>query len=128
MQGKRCKQVGELLKREIGSILLERVRDPKIGFITVTAVTVTRDLRLAKIHVSVLGNEEQKKQGLAALRHAIPFIRNEIGQRVALRFLPELQICEDQSIDRILRIESLLHDVGLDSSGKDGKDGKDGSS
>jgi len=123
MQDKRARQVGELLKREIGSIIQQRVKDPKIGFITVTQVTVTRDLRLAKIHVSVLGNEEQKKQGFAALRHALPFIRNEVGHRVTLRFLPELQICEDQSIDRTMRIESLLHEIGLDSSGKNRGDG-----
>ena len=123
MQGKRCKQVGELLKREIGCIIQQRVRDPQIGFVTVTDVSVTRDLRLAKIHVSVLGNLEQKKQGLAALRHALPFIRNEIGQRVTLRFLPELQILEDQSIDRYMRIESLLHEIGLDSSDKKREDG-----
>jgi ribosome-binding factor A len=123
MQGKRTRQVGELLKREIGSIIQQRVRDPKIGFITVTDVTVTRDLRLAKIYVSVLGDQEQKKQCLAALRHALPFIRNEIGQRVTMRFLPELQICEDQSIDRYMRIESLLQEVGMDSSGKKQEDG-----
>jgi len=123
MQGKRCKQVGELLKREIGSVIQQRVRDPQIGFVTVTDVSVTRDLRLARIHVSVLGNEEQKKQGLTALRHALPFIRNEIRQRMTLRFLPELQICEDQSIDRYMRIESLLQDAGMDSPDKQRKDG-----
>ena len=90
MAYKRADRVNALLQRELGMIISEELRDPRIAFATVTGVEITSDLRTAKVHVSVLGDEEQVKSTLIALNEARPYLRHEIGARTELRFVPEL--------------------------------------
>src|SRR5213594_3488769 len=92
---KRADRVNALLQRELGTIISEELRDPRIAFSTVTAVEITDDLRSAKVHVSVLGDDEQIASTMTALEEAKPYLRHELGSRTDLRFVPELSFVND---------------------------------
>ena len=107
----RVSRVAERIKQEMGEILQRELKDPRIGFVTVTGVDVTNDLSQATIYLSVLGNEEQKEATLAALGKARGFIRTELGRRIQLRHVPELAFKFDSSIEYGSRIERLLDEL-----------------
>jgi len=108
---KRADRVNALLHRELGMIISEELRDPRIAFATVTSVDITSDLRTAKVHVSVLGDEEQVKSTMIALNEARPYLRHEIGARTELRYVPELTFVSDQTAARAARIATLLREA-----------------
>ncbi|MEK7862767.1 MAG: 30S ribosome-binding factor RbfA [Chloroflexota bacterium] len=105
---KRADRVNALLQRELGTIISEELNDPRIAFSTVTAVQVTDDLRSARVHVSVLGDDDQITSTMQALEEAKAYLRREVGDRVALRYVPELMFVSDRSAERSARISSLL--------------------
>ena len=107
----RANRVGEQMKKELSDIIGRKIKDPRIGFVTVTDVQVTGDLQQAKVFISVLGDEEQRENTLKGLAKAKGFIRSEIGQRIRLRKTPEIIFEFDESIDYGNRIESLLHQL-----------------
>jgi ribosome-binding factor A len=111
MTYKRADRVNALLQRELGMIISEELRDPRIAFSTVTAVEITSDLRTAKVHVSVLGDDEQIASTMTALDEAKPYLRHEIGKRTELRFVPELIFVNDRSAERSARISTLLREA-----------------
>ena len=111
MTYKRADRVNALLQRELGTIISEELRDPRIGFTTVTAVEITSDLRTAKVHVSVLGDDEQIASTMKTLDEAKPYLRHELGSRVELRFVPELVFVNDRSAERSARISTLLREA-----------------
>ena len=108
MTYKRADRVNALLQRELGTIISEELQDPRIAFSTVTAVEVTPDLRTAKVHVSVLGDEDQIASTMKALEEAKAYLRHELGTRVELRYVPELAFVSDRSAERSARISTLL--------------------
>jgi ribosome-binding factor A len=108
MAYKRADRVNALLQRELGTLISEELRDPRIAFTTVTAVEITDDLRSARVHVSVLGDEEAATKTMKALEDARPFLRRELGSRTDLRFVPELTFVPDRSAERAVRISGLL--------------------
>ncbi len=110
----RANRVGEQMKKELGDIIGRKIKDPRIGFVTVTDVQVTGDLQQAKVFISVLGDEEQRENTLKGLAKAKGFIRSEIGQRIRLRKTPEIIFEFDESIDYGNRIETLLHQIQKD--------------
>lgn len=110
----RANRVGEQMKKELGDIISRKIKDPRIGFVTVTDVSVTGDLQQATVYISVLGDEEQKQQTLIGLEKAKGFIRTEIGQRIRLRKTPEIMFEYDGSIDYGNRIETLLNQIKKD--------------
>ena len=107
----RIEKLQELIKQEMGKMLLKELKDPRIGFVTVTDVEMTGDLREAKIYVSVMGGEEQVKTSLEGLNSALGFIRREIGHRIRLRFTPEISFALDTSLDYGDHIQKLLLQV-----------------
>jgi len=107
----RAKQVGEQMKKELSDIIGRKLKDPRVGFVTVTEVEVTGDLQQAKVFISVLGDEKQKEETLIGLAKAKGFIRSEIGKRIRLRKTPEIYFEFDESIDYGNRIETLLHQI-----------------
>jgi ribosome-binding factor A len=111
MTYKRADRVNALLQRELGMIISEELRDPRIAFSTVTAVEITSDLRTAKVHVSVLGDDEQIASTMTALDEAKPYLRHEIGKRTELRFVPDLTFVNDRSAERSARILTLLREA-----------------
>jgi ribosome-binding factor A len=110
----RANRVGEQMKKELSDIIGRKIKDPRIGFVTVTDVQVSGDLQLAKVYISVLGDEEQRQNTLKGLAKAKGFIRSEIGQRIRLRKTPEISFEFDESIDYGNRIETLLHELNKD--------------
>jgi ribosome-binding factor A len=111
MTYKRADRVNALLQRELGMIISEELRDPRIAFSTVTEVKVTDDLRSARVHVSVLGDDEQIASTMKALDEAKPYLRHELGTRTELRYIPELTFVSDRSAERSARISSLLREA-----------------
>jgi len=109
-------RVGEQMKKELSDIIGRKIKDPRIGFVTVTDVQVTGDLQQAKVFISVLGDEEQRQNTLKGLAKAKGFIRTEIGRRIRLRKTPEILFEFDESVDYGNRIETLLQDINRQSN------------
>lgn len=107
----RANRVGEQMKKELTEIIGRKIKDPRIGFVTVTDVAVTGDLQQATVYISVLGDEEQKENTLKGLAKAKGFIRSEIGQRIRLRKTPEIVFEFDESIAYGNRIDTLIHQI-----------------
>jgi ribosome-binding factor A len=107
----RTDRVDELLRQEIGSIVTREVADPRIGFATITSVETTPDLRHAKVWVSVIGQPAERDAAIEALRHAMPFVRHELGKRLRIKRIPDLHIHLDDTAERGTRILRLLADI-----------------
>jgi ribosome-binding factor A len=106
---KRAERVSDQMKQEIADILMRKIKDPRIGFVTVTDVEVADDLRNAKVFVSVYGSE--KAATLKGLESASPYIRSELGRRMRMKFIPELLFRYDDSVERGAHINELLHEI-----------------
>lgn len=104
----RVEKLQELIKQEVSKMLLKEIKDPRIGFVTVTDVEMTGDLREAKIFVSIMGNDEQVKNSWEGLQSALGFVRREIGHRIRLRFTPYVSFAIDKSLDYGEHIQKLL--------------------
>jgi ribosome-binding factor A len=105
---RRQRRVAELLHQEISLLIQQRAHDPRLGFVTVTDVEVSPDLRVAHVYVSVLGDDDDVKQTLESLKHAEGFFRHELGVSLSLRYIPELDFRVDDSLERGFRIDRLL--------------------
>ena len=104
-------KVSEALKREIGSIIHGELKDPRLGFVTITRLELTPDLRYAKVFFSVLGKEEERQKSKEALESASGFIRRLIAQRIDLRLVPEISFHEDRSAEYSIRIQEVLDKI-----------------
>ena len=104
----RTDRIDELLRQEIGAILSREVADPRIGFATVTKVETAPDLGHARVWVSVIGQRGERTETIAALEHAMPFVRHELGGRLRLRRIPVLHVRLDDTIERGTRVLQLL--------------------
>lgn len=107
----RTRRVDALLQEEISELLRREVGDPRIGFATVTDVETTPDLGHARVWISVLGRDEQRREALTALEHAMPFIRRRLGERLRLKRIPELQVREDTTGERGTRVMHILEEL-----------------
>ena len=105
-------RINEEIKKEVSSILRTKIKDPRLtSLISVTAVEVTKDLRYAKVFVSIFDKDEAKAESLKILRNSAGFIRKEIGSAINLRYTPEVLIELDSTLDNAMHIESLLQSV-----------------
>ncbi len=109
--GLRREKLQELFRAEASAILQRELRDPRIGFVSVTEVELSADLRHAKIFVSVLGDQEAKRRTMEALDRAAGYVRSELGRRISLRHTPEVLFRLDESIERGTRVVALLRRV-----------------
>ena len=100
-----------MLVEEISLMLQRELKDPRLGFITVTGAEITRDLRYAKVFVSILGSDEEKQAAMAGLKSATGLIRGKFGRLARLRLAPEIQFQQDTGIARGSRIFELLHQI-----------------
>ncbi len=105
----RPERVAELIKEEISRIVRERVSDPRIGFMSVTNVDVSPDLKNAKIFVSVLGDKQEREKTFEGLRSATSFIRGQLGRVLELRCVPEISFVHDKSIERGSRVLAIMN-------------------
>ncbi len=104
-------KVAEAIRQEASVIIHDKIKDPRLGFVTITSVEVTRDLRFAKIFFSVLGNEDAYKRTKQALDSSLGFVRRLIAQRLNLRFAPEIAFYEDRSTEYSVHIEEVLNEI-----------------
>ena len=111
MQGKRVERVGELIRNELGRAVVSELRDPRVGFVTITHVDVSADLHYAKVHYSVMGDEEKRKRTQEALTHAKGFLQKDLARVLNLRYTPQLEFSLDQSVDHSLEIEGILKEI-----------------
>lgn len=113
MASRRVERVARAIKEEVSKIIQEEVKDPRIGFITITDVELSDDLRHAKVFVSVYGDEskKEKEKALRGLSSAAGFIRKEMGKKIKLRYTPEVVFKWDRSIERGAHIEELLRQI-----------------
>ncbi|MGH7530712.1 MAG: 30S ribosome-binding factor RbfA [Gemmatimonadales bacterium] len=107
----RPERVGELIRKAVGAFLTSDVRDPRIGFVTVTGVEVTPDLAHARVRVSVMGSDEEKARSLEGLGSAARYLRTHLAQELRLRTCPELHFELDRGIEHAQRIERVLKEL-----------------
>jgi ribosome-binding factor A len=107
----RTDRIDQLLRQEIGAILSKDVQDPRIGFVTVTDVETAPDLSTARVWVSVIGQPAERDLTIKALQHALPFVRHELGSRIRIRRIPELQLRLDDTVQRGTRVLQLLAEL-----------------
>ncbi|HET9757466.1 MAG TPA: 30S ribosome-binding factor RbfA [Candidatus Limnocylindrales bacterium] len=107
----RTDRIDELLRQEIGAIIVREVADPRIGFATITNVETTPDLRHAKVWVSVIGQPKERTQTIAALARAMPFVRRELGRNLRLKRIPDLHVELDDAAERGTRVLHLLDEL-----------------
>lgn len=125
MASQRAQKVGEQIHKEISDLLQRGIRDPRIGFVTITAVEVPPDLHLARIFFSVIGDEKVRRDTEKGLNSAVPFLRRELGRRLRLRHTPDLLFQYDTSIEYGNRIESLLREIHVEDSDDRGHSDED---
>ena len=107
----RTDRIDELLRQEIGAILTREVRDPRIGFVTITDVETAPDLSIARVWVSIIGQPDERAVTMRALERAMPFVRRELGSRIRLRRIPELHVRADDTAERGTRVLRLLAEL-----------------
>jgi len=107
---KRSARVSDLIKEEVADIIMHKLKDPRLGFITITGAKVSDDLRHAKIYVSIF-EDTKKNESLKVLISSAKFIRSELGKRLKIKFIPELTFKFDTSIEYGARIDRMLNEI-----------------
>lgn len=111
MQGKRTERVSSLLQMELSRLILERIKDPRLGFVTVTHVKITADLKSAVVFLSVMGDKKKKEETFKVLQHAAGFLQREVGIALKLRYTPKLQFELDDSLDKDFEIGKVIREI-----------------
>ncbi len=114
MEGKRSEKVADLIHKEISGMLVKTVKDPRIGFVTITRVEVSEDCRLAKIYFSVAGTHEERERSMKGLSSATGYVRKELGRRIRLRYTPEIIFKFDPSIEYAVHIGEVIRHLKKD--------------
>jgi len=112
----RTERVASLIKEEIGAILIREYSDPSLGFTTVTEVTMTPDLKIAKVYLSILGAPGLRDRTMARFEEEKTHIRGLVGSHLRLKFTPSLQFYLDETLDRVDRINHLIKKIHTDGS------------
>lgn len=113
-----------LVQEVVSELLFRRIKDPRIGFVSVVKVDVTRDVSLAKVFVSVLGTAEEKEQTMQGLRSAQGLIRSEVAKALGMRRALEIQFVLDEGIEYSIRVSKLLSEIRHDAGKEEGERGK----
>jgi ribosome-binding factor A len=122
MEGKRSEKVADLIHKEISEMLVKTIKDPRIGFVTITKVTVSEDCRSAKVYFSVAGTQEEKERSMEGLNSAKGYVRKELGRRIRLRYTPEIIFKFDPSIEYSIHIGEVIRHL----YGEEGREGDEG--
>ncbi len=123
MSYNRAERLAGMLKRKISGIIQAELKDPRIGFVTITEVAVTKDLKNVKVYFSVLGDEKEKKSAIIGLQRATGFIRRIIAQEIRLRFVPEIMFKFDETYEYGQHITDLLAKIKREEEQKKGGTG-----
>jgi len=111
MQGKRMDRLGHLLQMELSQVILTKVKDPRLGFVTITHVDISPDVKSAYVFYSVLGNQKAKDDSHIALNKARGFLQKEVARALVLRFTPKLEFRLDDSLDKTFEIDKVLKKI-----------------
>ena len=109
--GSRPSRIGDQLRAELSELIARAVQDPGIGFLTITHVKVTPDLQIARVYYTTLGDDRARRDSSRALQRAAPFLRRQIGMRLRLKRVPQLEFFYDEAIERGDRIERILQEI-----------------
>jgi ribosome-binding factor A len=118
-------RVGEAIRDELSQLIARQVHDPGVGFITLTHVKVSPDLQVARVYYTTMGDENAQRETAKALKRATPFLRRQIGQRIRLRRVPEVQFFYDESIAQGDRIERILQELKAEAAARPSDDDSD---
>ena len=108
---RRPQRIALQIQHEVSSMISRDMKDRRIGFVTVTGVRMSPDLRHAKIFISLMGSDDEKKESLVTLNHATGWIRRELGQRIRMKFLPDIVFLKDTSQEYGERIDRLIGEI-----------------
>lgn len=111
MEGKRSERVADLIQREVAEMLVKSIKDPRIGFVTITKVTVSEDCRFAKVYFSVAGSLAERESSGKGLDSAKGYVRKELGRRLRLRYTPEIVFQFDPSIEYAIHMEEVIRSI-----------------
>jgi len=111
MEGKRSEKVADLIQKEVSQMLVKSIKDPRIGFVTITKVTVSEDCRFAKVYFSVAGTAVERENSGKGLDSAKGYVRKELGRRLRLRYTPEIVFQFDPSIEYAIYMEELIQSI-----------------
>ena len=124
MPGRRTDRVGVLIQRELSEIIQRELKDPRVGFCTISQVQVSTDLKYADIKISVVGDKKQKRNSITGLKSAAGFLRREVVQRIGLRHAPELRFELDDSVDQLMQVDRLLKQIHAEEENSSPSDNK----
>jgi ribosome-binding factor A len=108
---RRTERIAHLIQREIGDVILKELTDVRIGFVTISRVEVTTDLAFAKVFISVLGSDKEKRDSMAGLSHSSSYLRTHLSKVLKMRTVPRLTFVEDKNLDHGFRINQILNDI-----------------
>ncbi|MHB1551285.1 MAG: 30S ribosome-binding factor RbfA [Vulcanimicrobiaceae bacterium] len=108
MKQQRMQRIDNEIRRVLGTLISRELKDPRLGFVTVTRAEITQDLHHCKVFVSIIGDRHVARQSMDALEHASKFLRGELGHQIVLRHVPELQFVEDRSVERAIVLAQKL--------------------
>ena len=111
MGGTRAQKMAEAIKEEVSDIITSKLKDPRVGFTTVTAVETSKDVHYVTVHVSVFGDTEQQKETMETLQNAAGCIRTELGTRIRIRHVPELRFVQDRAMEHHAHINALIREI-----------------
>ena len=111
MSTHRRERVADLLQHILAGAVRDKIRDPRVGFVTITEVRVSPDLRHARVFVSELGESEHRAVAVEALNHAAPFLRGEVARHARLKYVPKLEFVEDVALETGMRVERILDEI-----------------
>jgi ribosome-binding factor A len=124
--GRRAERLAEEIREQVARMIASDLKDPRLGFVTVTRVELAHDLGHARIHVGVLGSEAEREKSLQALRQASGFVRRELGKRLRIRHTPEVDFRYDKGLDATDRVAQLLDEERRRASAASGDAGEGG--
>jgi ribosome-binding factor A len=125
MSSQRPGRVQEAIRQEVSNIIHGQIRDPRLGFLTITGVELTKDLRYARIYFSVLGEDKEKKLALRGLNSAKGYIKGILGDRIKLRYMPDIEFKIDDTLERTRHIYDLFEQIKKEKKDDAGSDSGD---
>ena len=117
--GTRPERVQEAIRQEIAKVIQREIKDPRLGFLTITGVELTKDLRFARVYFTVLGEDKDKRLALKGLKSAKGFIKGRLADEIKLRFMPELEFMVDESLARTKKVYNIIDKLHKEKEEKD---------
>ena len=122
MEGKRSEKIADLIQKEISHMLVRTLKDPRIGFVTITKVAVSEDCRLAKVYFSVTGSPDERERSTNGLNSAKGYVRKELGRRIRMKYIPEIIFQFDPSIEYAIHIGEVIEHIKKEREDKGDED------